>query len=459
MSKADALKQKAANISDDELEMIVSENQMQDDNDAQEPSWFSTAYPAASGEDMADRYRSSPHLTNSAAPVQAAPPEAYEAYRRRIEERFKLAQRVADPAYAPQPSPAVARTGHVPMPPRPNLSRRQVDGQRMAHDQGPASYQEKVGAKVSVARSRAPQMIAFTVLAGLVGGAGGYAVANQGQVTGLARNAYAQLATWLTIAPETKKVLAETQISKKPVRIAKLEVNDISGPINGPIALDISAIAADSANPIALRISGLPPEAYLTKGMEVAKGEWLLKPADIAQAELIVPHSTVSELGLEVAALEEKSGEPAAPVKEMRVALDLQAVPVPGLQPRAVTVEPAAAVPDQGFNTKQALPAAIPAPLESVDPEALSLISKGESLLKSGDLIAARQFFLRAYELKVPEAAFGVGRTYDPAVYAELNVQGLPPDGALASEWYGKAAAKGYAPAAEALGRLSTVQP
>ena len=37
----------------------------------------------------------------------------------------------------------------------------------------------------------------------------------------------------------------------------------------------------------------------------------------------------------------------------------------------------------------------------------------------------------------------GVAKTYDPAVYAEMKVQGITPDAAKAAEWYEKAKAGG----------------
>jgi TPR repeat protein len=78
-------------------------------------------------------------------------------------------------------------------------------------------------------------------------------------------------------------------------------------------------------------------------------------------------------------------------------------------------------------------------------------MEKGDLLLKSGDIIAARQFYLRAFELQDAAGAYGVGRTYDPKVFAQLNVRGLSPDPDKAREWYGKAAAAGNAEAAQEL--------
>jgi TPR repeat protein len=70
-------------------------------------------------------------------------------------------------------------------------------------------------------------------------------------------------------------------------------------------------------------------------------------------------------------------------------------------------------------------------------------------------LIIARQFYSRAFQLGAAEGALGVAKTYDPAVFAEMKVQGITPDAEKAAEWYEKAKAAGVTEAEEALTTLS----
>lgn len=434
------------------------------------PSWFSRTYPKLSAEDIASRYRDAQEAV-PAAPVVAPGPEAYEAYKRRLEERFQLAQRLADPQHATPQAAAPVRTA-VPPPPRPVA-------QRVPHGAFPTRGRAAAAPATapkgrSVARTATTALV-LAVIASAAGGTGGYLMANPGgtkAITQASMTGMGAILSWFG----GKAVATETVIEKKPVRMAKLDVNDVAGPLNGPIPLAITAFPADNT-PISLKISGLPPDAYITMGHEVGVGQWMLKPADVTRAQLVIPRSTAPELGLEVAALEDRTGDPVAPVKSMRVALDLAAVPVPGVQPpppapaRQVatlpaavaplpTIEPASTVPDQGYNKVDGpIAANVPAPMESLNPEVASLLAKGESLLKSGDIIAARQFYLKAYGLKAAEGALGVGKTYDPATFASLNVQGLKPDAAKAAEWYGKAAAQGLNEASDAMHNLPTATP
>jgi hypothetical protein len=400
------------------------------------PSWFARTYGDASPREMANQYKSARPLPGYGQPVIAENTAAYEAYRKRLEERSSTAQREADPVYVAQ-ARSQTETG---FPTRPTYAYG-MNGQGIA-----AAQKRPLGVKP----------VTFAMLAmfacGLGGGAG-YLGANPERAAQIWSSG---LAVASVLWGKNPNPVSETVITKKTVKTAKLEVNDAEGSINAPIALDISALPADPETPVALRISGLPPSAYLTKGVEVSEGQWMLKASEITQAELIVPQTDSALLDLQVYALEEKTGAAAAPSQELRVKLDTSAVPVPGVPPPKTDVAvimPASAVPNQGFN-KQDLPAAIPVPLETLNPEAQSLMSKGQRLLNDGDVLAARQFFLKAFDMKVTSAAFGVGQTYDPVVYAKHNIKGLVPNIEAAADWYGKAAAGGNADATAALAEL-----
>ncbi len=390
------------------------------------PSWFSRTYGDS---DLAGRYRDNraaqPVIPN---PIVTENTAGYEAYRQRLEQRFASAQHMADPAFMAQ--------NNLP----PAFPQRPQYGQVMTGKK--PTRRQQPGIKPTT-------LAILTLTACAIGGGTGYIAANPGVTqSGLSLVS----AIWF----KPVEAVTETVITKKPVHVARLAVKDAAGAINSPIPLDIAALPADADTPVALRISGLPPSAYLTKGVEVAKGEWMLKAADFANTELIVPHTDVSEIALQVAALDEKTGAQAAPSQNLKVAIDTSVVPLPGvLQPKVdgPKIVPASATPDQGFN-KQELPPAVPAPLESSNPAAQNLIAKGDALLKSGDILAARQFYLRAFGLKATSAAYGVGQTFDPAVYTKFKIKGLSADPQQAAEWYGKAAAEGHELAATALAGL-----
>jgi hypothetical protein len=215
--------------------------------------------------------------------------------------------------------------------------------------------------------------------------------------------------------------------------------------LNNPIPLELAAYPATPEEPLALKVTGLPDNAYLTQGKEIAKGEWLVKSNEIAGVKLIIPTSTEDQVDLSVAAVEEKTLEPAAPAQELTVALDM----------KDVTVLPANAPPEDQQLKAVPLPEAIPLPLEVTNSAGANFLAKGEALLKAGDINSARQFLMKAFEAGEMKAAFGIGQSFDPVFYKTMKVTGLLPDKAMAIEWYTKAKLAGHAQAAEALTLLS----
>ncbi|MGQ0485552.1 MAG: hypothetical protein ACT4SY_09405 [Hyphomicrobiales bacterium] len=249
----------------------------------------------------------------------------------------------------------------------------------------------------------------------------------------------------------------KTVISKKPVATATLEVADASGALNSMIPLILRAEPAAEGQTLALRISGLPEDAYLTAGTRVSGNSWLLNPGQERNVKLVVPKASTPKFDVAVAAIETGSGELAAPMKELTVAIDdlkLQVVPA-NAPPETAAIQVAKG--ERHDLPVEAVTAEGETRIAAVTPEASDLLRKGDLLLKSGDLGAARQFYERAYAQGAAAGAMGVAKTYDPVVFAELNVQGIAPDPAKAMEWYRRAEDRGLrdaAPAIEALQAL-----
>jgi hypothetical protein len=136
----------------------------------------------------------------------------------------------------------------------------------------------------------------------------------------------------------------------------------------------------------------------------------------------------------------------------------------------ALQITPASAPPETTVipvtATQQETIESAPAPTASVTPikpplsaEVTGLLGKGDMLMKTGDLIIARQFYSRAFQMGAAEGAMGVARTYDPTVFADMKVQGITPDAVKAAEWYEKAKQAGVTEAEAALTTLSAAQP
>jgi len=97
--------------------------------------------------------------------------------------------------------------------------------------------------------------------------------------------------------------------------------------------------------------------------------------------------------------------------------------------------------------------AGVPAPHQT-GPSDLSYLERARSLVKSNDIAAARLIFTRLANNGVAEAAFELGRTYDPDFLRTIPVAGLEPDREVAWQWYKRAAALGNADAKNRLAKL-----
>lgn len=253
-----------------------------------------------------------------------------------------------------------------------------------------------------------------------------------------------------------------TTIDKKPVATATLQVEDVTGQTNSFIPLALHAEPGGLDKDILLKISGVPENAYLTSGHREDGQIWALSLAETKDVKLMVPQAKNPEIDLAVAAFEPKTGELAAPVKTMTVALsdvvvEPTSAPPPGQQPSSATDADKSALPGAAAPAATIGPAA-PVEVAAATPETPQteqLIKGGNRLLGSGDVSGARKSFERAWGNDgSADAAFGLARSYDPLVLASLTAGNAQADKDQALQWYQRAAAGGNPDAAEAIVRL-----
>jgi hypothetical protein len=90
--------------------------------------------------------------------------------------------------------------------------------------------------------------------------------------------------------------------------------------------------------------------------------------------------------------------------------------------------------------------------------EIAALLRRGDSLIASGDIAAARLVMRRAADAGDARAAMTLAETYDPAILEKMGVHGVVPDLALARGWYEKAKRFGAAEATQRLELLASKQ-
>ncbi len=96
------------------------------------------------------------------------------------------------------------------------------------------------------------------------------------------------------------------------------------------------------------------------------------------------------------------------------------------------------------FSTPAAAPQPVTEPVHRLAPDQIAaLIRRGDDLVASGDVAAARLALRRAAESGDARAMLKLGATYDPALLSHIQNHGVAPDLASARGWYEKAAALG----------------
>ncbi|MEQ1522102.1 MAG: hypothetical protein ABL936_12605 [Aestuariivirga sp.] len=427
-------------------------NATRDDSESPEgtpvPSWLTQNYRDDDAEFLVNQYRRKQEEEPAASPL----PEnrTYEYYRRRIMERQRE-QLDAPMDRAPMPR----------VPSRPTIPVSELEVQHRHYDR--EREEQPVFQPATYGRPRLKKSLLFAgVFAAVAGGAVGFAVTKYDQISDSANGLYAFAAGLLPSAPETMfSSTGQTTISKKPIAIASLAVSDVTGTLNSMIPLALNAEPAFENQELAIKITGLPASAYLTAGKKISDNTWILKDGEENGINLFVPESATPKFDISVSAIETNTGELAAPVKEMTVAIDdVKLADETVLQITPASAPPETIIPAKA--TQQETIESAPAPTESftaikpaLSAEVTGLLGKGDMLMKAGDLIIARQFYSRAFQMGAAEGAMGVAKTYDPTVFAEMKVQGITPDAAKAAEWYEKAKQAGVTEADAALTTLS----
>jgi hypothetical protein len=431
-------------------ELSDASNESENQEGTPVPSWLTQHYRDDDAEFLVNQYR---RKQEEEEPAAASPPpenRTYEYYRRRIMERQRE-QLDVQRERAPMPR----------VPSRPTIPVSELEVQHRHYDR--ERVEQPVSYSSSYDRPRLKKSLLFAgVFAAVAGGAVGFAVTKYDQISNSANGLYAFAAGFLPSDSETMfNSTAQTTISKKPIAIASLAVSDVTGTLNSMIPLALNAEPAFESQVLAIKITGLPASAYLTAGKKISDDTWILKDGEEDGINLFVPQSNTPKFDISVSAIETNTGELAAPIKEMTVAID----DVKLEDETVLQITPASAPPETVIPVKATQQETIesePAPTASITPikpalsaEVTGLLGKGDMLMKTGDLIIARQFYNRAFQMGAAEGAMGVAKTYDPTVFAEMKVQGITPDAVKAAEWYEKAKQAGVTEADAALTTLS----
>ena len=181
-------------------------------------------------------------------------------------------------------------------------------------------------------------------------------------------------------------------------------------------------------------IRGVPPGMRFSEGRPFGEGVWVISAARLPDLKLQTP-GDISSGGLLTISLTTLDG---AAIAQAYVTV----LSVPEAKETARTTATLPVERDKlsslPWMSEQSPPPA-PKPLDN-RAELLKLLEKGRESMQLGNVLHARQFYERAANKGLAEAALALAATYDPRELPRMtSAAGVPPDPAMARKWYEKA--------------------
>jgi hypothetical protein len=216
-------------------------------------------------------------------------------------------------------------------------------------------------------------------------------------------------------------LLAQARAETANDATARLLVNEgTPRPMDVVIPLGVSV--RDPAADTVLIFEGLPKETSLSTGRPLGDDTWWLYAKDLDNVFIRPPPHFVGAMVVTVALMQSRK----TPIEERR-------------QLRFEWVEAQTQNLKVKSQSQDSQPNLQSSSIHPLAPEIAALIKRGNDLISSGDLAAARLVLRRAAEAGDARAALTLAGTYDPVMLKKLPLHGLAPDLAMARHWYEKA--------------------
>ncbi len=250
---------------------------------------------------------------------------------------------------------------------------------------------------------------------------------------------------------------AHGQATRGSAAIVVSEEWHVDAGADASIAVDVKTGNA-LASQLLLLIRGVPPAISLSPGRLFESGVWALRISDLPKLKIAAGENAAggSELSLSLVGVD-------GTVLAQRYARLVIDPPHSGAEAgeasathkdTAPTVAPITADTPSPVRDQTASLPPVPTTVEATE-EVLQLMARGDENLKTGKISVARKFYERAADKGWAPAALALGKTYDPQELARIGViGGIRPDLDLARTWYERARDMGLVEASDRLQRI-----
>jgi hypothetical protein len=199
----------------------------------------------------------------------------------------------------------------------------------------------------------------------------------------------------------------------------ELHASDMTAVPGQPVPLAISLEPEPLHGQALVIITGLPQGARLNAGVDAGGEYWLLPARRLNGLTLTSPKGTAGTVRLEVQLLDRDARMPLSNKSKFEVRMRPPAPVYMDAPPGELMRNPYCRI--MGCR------------------EAENLIPEGNNRMREGDILEAREFYMKAFSLGAPEAALAMGRSYDPVYLQRIEKKNAEPDAVMALEWYKKA--------------------
>jgi hypothetical protein len=133
-----------------------------------------------------------------------------------------------------------------------------------------------------------------------------------------------------TVAPTVAPTVAKADptvapVIAKPVSTAHVEVADVSGQVMDQIPVNLAVTDPGNGEDMAFYLTGLPETVSLSAGTRTSDGTWVIAAGETPGLRLMSTTPTPEPVSVGVVAVDRKSGQMAAPLKEMQVMVNAPA--------------------------------------------------------------------------------------------------------------------------------------
>lgn len=238
-----------------------------------------------------------------------------------------------------------------------------------------------------------------------------------------------------------------------PIGAEAFKVEDVAGVSGAPLPLKIQLPENPTVAYSFLMFRNLPPKFTLSSGFG-AKDYWATSLHDIDDLHVIPPDGYEGSFTMEVLLVKGMGADPERRTAKVAIKSNSSSATAAANDDTKVLT---AARPDE---TTAALPPLNPPrPAGANDEELtgidLSMMERGDTYLKQGDIAAARLLYRQLAKKGIAKGALAMASTYDPDFLATLRIRGLQPDVGQAKNWYRMAEELGSPQAARRLATLN----